>query len=678
MLNLNNKKNRKDSNTRKALKLFCYTVVIILSTTLVLGFLILNGAWQSAFASVFGFTQTDWSGGASTTALAVHPGDQSGWTYYNTASSSISAGTELTLISSAGSSLQTTDTDFNAGSFSTTTVSGVGVDAKIILKGTQVAPQNNSFETGDFSYWTADANWGIDNDTNVTGYDGIYTAFSSDYVAGVIKSNTALNLPANTYYLKVRVRANRNDGSAADNYIRLVRTSDLTILASYSYAYNDNNYHEVVEDISSLAGEQVRFEAEDAKTTGYGQFGIDFVRITDINGNNIYEYPSSGTFTSSVADLGQTAAFTTLNYTVSTSASTTITIDIRAGNTAVPDGTWTAWQTNISNGGDISALDGNRYVQYRSNLSTIDSALTPFLNDVTINYQSYPASQTLISSPYDTSDNVTAISQISWTENLPAGTDIKFQIRTAPDSSGPWTDWLGPSGTSDYYTDPSGGETINPTQSDGVNDRWIQYKAFLSGGLYTPTLSDVSLSYTITTPAVSATDSVTVTQSVITGISINSPADVTMNNLSITQNTSVGTTTWKVITNNQSGYTLAVKASASSAMSDSSTGESFADYGTSSPATWNVSNAYQFGFAPLGNDTVGYGTGTLCESSNYVPSATLAYTGFYTANRTIASSSSETSVGGTETTVCYAAGQETKLAPSGAYTAVITATATTQ
>jgi len=174
------------------------------------------------------------------------------------------------------------------------------------------------------------------------------------------------------------------------------------------------------------------------------------------------------------------------------------------------------------------------------------------------------------------------------------------------------------------------------------------------------------------------TDSVTVNQTVTSGISIDTPADVTLTALTTTQLTSVGTTTWTVVTNNAAGYTLGVKATltGSGALYDSGTGNYFTDYGTSSPSTWSVTNAYMFGFAPLGNDTTGYGTGSFCESSTNVPSTTLNYVGFYSADREVASSSSETTQAGTATTICYAVEQDTVWAPSGTYTATITATAT--
>lgn len=212
-------------------------------------------------------------------------------------------------------------------------------------------------------------------------------------------------------------------------------------------------------------------------------------------------YASSGTFTSSVIDTAQVSTFTTLDFTATTPASTTLTIDVRAGNVATPDGTWTAWQTSIANGGSIAALNGNRYVQYRANLSTTDTTVTPSLAVLTANFSYYSASQTLTSSPFNTETSTTQLTQIAWGEvdPVPAGTDVQFQIRTAPDASGApgtWSNWLGPTSTSDYYKTTPAGETINSTHTDGSNDQWVQYRLLLtSTGLNTQTLSSATISY---------------------------------------------------------------------------------------------------------------------------------------------------------------------------------------
>ncbi|NTU98722.1 RCC1 repeat-containing protein [Candidatus Falkowbacteria bacterium] len=74
-------------------------------------------------------------------------------------------------------------------------------------------------------------------------------------------------------------------------------------------------------------------------------------------------YVATGTYVSSVADLGKVAhqfLFPSLTAVLPTSSSATI--DLRAGNTPTPDNTWQEWQLNKA-GTDISILNSSRYVQ---------------------------------------------------------------------------------------------------------------------------------------------------------------------------------------------------------------------------------------------------------------------------------------------------------------------------
>lgn len=184
--------------------------------------------------------------------------------------------------------------------------------------------------------------------------------------------------------------------------------------------------------------------------------------------------------------------------------------------------------------------------------------------------------------------------------------------------------------------------------------------------------------------AQSANDQIIVTQSVTSGISISSPSDINLTALSTTQNSAVGSATWTVTTNNQAGYTLDVEASTDPALQDSGTSESFADYSEAvagTPETWSVSSAYEFGFSARGSDvpTGTWGTDTDCIAGSDVPSAALNWRGFDgTTDIEIASASSETGTSGTASTLCVATEQDSVFAPSGTYTATITATATVQ
>lgn len=163
-------------------------------------------------------------------------------------------------------------------------------------------------------------------------------------------------------------------------------------------------------------------------------------------------------------------------------------------------------------------------------------------------------------------------------------------------------------------------------------------------------------------------------------ISISSAPDILMDSVTMSQNSSVGSTTWSVVTDNLAGYILSVKAASSPALTDSSTGESFADYTEASPGVkeqWSVSNAYEFGFSAFGSDVSGYGTGADCSSGTDVPSSTLLWEGFSTSNIEMASSSLATP-SGTDSSLCVAAEQKGVFAPSGNYSTIITVTAVAQ
>ena len=177
-----------------------------------------------------------------------------------------------------------------------------------------------------------------------------------------------------------------------------------------------------------------------------------------------------------------------------------------------------------------------------------------------------------------------------------------------------------------------------------------------------------------------ASSSVVITLNVTSGISINAPASSTMStNLSVAQNSAVGTTTWIVTTNDVNGYTLALNATSAPAMTQGAT-SSIADYQTGAPNTWTVANGAAFGYSAFGSDvsTGTWGTGSVCSgaSGSNATSTTLKYKGFTTSPFTVASRAATTTFSGSPTTVCYAVEQNNFFVPSGTYQATIVATAT--
>jgi FG-GAP-like repeat/CARDB/Beta-propeller repeat len=128
------------------------------------------------------------------------------------------------------------------------------------------------------------------------------------------------------------------------------------------------------------------------------------VALGDLNGDGsvdllygafsggVYGYQNTGLFsltpgiyTSKVVNAGTHGGFTNLVYSATATCKTGATylcVDIRAGNTVTPDGTWTDWFTGIGNGGDISSLGTRQYVQYRVRISTGDTAVSPALSNI--------------------------------------------------------------------------------------------------------------------------------------------------------------------------------------------------------------------------------------------------------------------------------------------------------
>lgn len=228
---------------------------------------------------------------------------------------------------------------------------------------------------------------------------------------------------------------------------------------------------------------------------------------------NLGPYSSSGEYHSELVDFGAHLGFTTLNYTTTLPAGTTLAVDVRAGDSLAIDGSWTAWQSDLLDGADISTLATRRYLQYRVRSATTDTSVTPSLNDITFNYTTYADPSELISSPYNTTDSANLLGSLGWNETLPVvDTDVQLQIRTAADnvgSPGTWSSWTGPDGTSGTFWNSanthSGGcsgvgtiscTTLPPSLRDALDDQWIQYRVVLVSSFDNkPVVADVSVTY---------------------------------------------------------------------------------------------------------------------------------------------------------------------------------------
>ena len=112
--------------------------------------------------------------------------------------------------------------------------------------------------------------------------------------------------------------------------------------------------------------------ASDYAVGGGAAVTVDWLRETP--------FASAGTFTSRVLDAGSVASWGTASWTATLPSATSMVVSARAGNTATPDGTWSAWVPLAGTGAAVAAQ--SRYLQYRAALATSDPAQTPTLHDI--------------------------------------------------------------------------------------------------------------------------------------------------------------------------------------------------------------------------------------------------------------------------------------------------------
>lgn len=106
----------------------------------------------------------------------------------------------------------------------------------------------------------------------------------------------------------------------------------------------------------------------------------------------------------------------------------------------------------------------------------------------------YADSGTLTSSIFDTGSDEVVYNWVAFTGSQPIDTDIRFQIATSDNPSGPWT-FLGPDGTVSAYYSDSAQDFIN--YNVHLNQRYLRYKLFLNtdASWEVPILEEVTISY---------------------------------------------------------------------------------------------------------------------------------------------------------------------------------------
>src|SRR6185503_17176670 len=108
---------------------------------------------------------------------------------------------------------------------------------------------------------------------------------------------------------------------------------------------------------------------------GDGAVKVDWIRMTP--------YAASGSYISQVYDAGVQVAWQVLQAAGDIPAGTSVIVDVRTGDTATPDATWTVFRA-VTPGDSIASFA--RYAQYRVRLATSDPAATPAIKEIALAY----------------------------------------------------------------------------------------------------------------------------------------------------------------------------------------------------------------------------------------------------------------------------------------------------
>jgi hypothetical protein len=148
---------------------------------------------------------------------------------------------------------------------------------------------------------------------------------------------------------------------------------------------------------------------------------------------------------------------------------------------------------NLLNSLNLSFLQwyGNSFF-YRMNFSS-DGINIPILKNINVSFDRYPYSGIFESKPYEFNEGI-KWNIIEWNGTEPINTNIRIQLRTSNTASGlDLKEFLGPDGTATTYYQTSG----NPIWHDHNNDKWMQYRVYLStlNTSKTPILKQITIHY---------------------------------------------------------------------------------------------------------------------------------------------------------------------------------------
>jgi hypothetical protein len=147
--------------------------------------------------------------------------------------------------------------------------------------------------------------------------------------------------------------------------------------------------------VTDINGNPMAADSTWTFTTGTGSFSqstvADFssgaqsgTAVATGGGEQLASGSLSGIYTSMVFDATRQANWGTATWSANVPSGTTLIVEVRSGNTATPDGTWSAWAA-ATNGQTVPS-PAARYFQYRLRMTSTSSSVTPVLTTITFQW----------------------------------------------------------------------------------------------------------------------------------------------------------------------------------------------------------------------------------------------------------------------------------------------------
>lgn len=154
---------------------------------------------------------------------------------------------------------------------------------------------------------------------------------------------------------------------------------------------------------------------------------------------------SSGTILSDVKDTKLISRFGAVSWRAEQPTGTSVAVQVRTGNVAEPDATWSEWSAEQTDPENAQAqAPAGRFVQYRAKLSTRDPSVSPELYGVSLRYQSanLPPEIVKLDVPDVTAlDGATRQNRLTfrWDVNDPNDDELHYTLSLRKEG---WPDWV--------------------------------------------------------------------------------------------------------------------------------------------------------------------------------------------------------------------------------------------